>query len=568
MPLRLCLAAWIAVASMLVPFGAAAQQTPAAGKTILVLDASGSMWGQIDGEPKIAIARRVIDDLLDTLPAGQSLGLTAYGHREKGNCADIETLVTPGPDTREAIREAVNALNPRGKTPLSDAVLAAAEALKYEEEAATVILVSDGRETCDRDPCEVGRRLAELGVDFTAHVVGFDVADADARAQLQCLAENTGGRFLTASDAGELSQALEQVSAPAEPAKVDVLFEAIEGEDGPVITRGLQWTLTNVDTGEAVAEDFDIAGLRMALEPGEYAAEVVRAGDGVTAQRTVQVTTEDDQRFALALVKALPDATVSAVDTAVAGATIAVQWAGPDEKNDYITVSQPDARNRDYVNYTYTRDGSPAKLLMPPEPGDYEIRYVRRDGHEVLARQAVTVEPVTASVSAPATAAAGETVLVQWTGPDYKNDYISVARTDAKNRDYVNYTYTRNSSPAKLLMPPEPGDYEIRYVQRQGHEVLASQPVTVEAVTATLSAPDSAAAGESVVIEWTGPDYENDYIAVAEPGAKPRKYVNYTKTRNGSPLKLNMPDEPGDYEIRYVQRQGHQVLARRSLTVE
>ena len=121
----------------------------AEGQSILVLDASGSMWGQIDGVTKIEIAQGVVGDLLDTLPEGQALGLTAYGHRTKGDCADIETLVMPGASSRAAIGQAVNALKPRGKTPMTDAVVQAAEALKYTEEKATVILVSDGIETCN-----------------------------------------------------------------------------------------------------------------------------------------------------------------------------------------------------------------------------------------------------------------------------------------------------------------------------------------------------------------------------------------------------------------------------------
>ncbi len=478
MPYRYFSAVWVVLLLALGSVTATAQEEGNPGSTILVLDASGSMWGQIDGEPKIAIARRVIDDLLDSLPAGQSLGLTAYGHREKGNCRDIETLVAPGPDTRDAIRSAVNGLNPRGKTPLSDAVVSAAEVLKFEEEAATVILVSDGRETCDRDPCEVGRRLAELGVDFTAHVVGFDIDDADAQSQLQCLAEATGGRYLTAADAGELSAALEQVSAPAEPEKFDVVFEAMAGEDGPVISRDLVWTLTDEETGETVVEDFDIAALRMALEPGRYTAEVARVTDDVTAERTVEVA--DEETFTLVLVAERPDASVSAVETAAAGATIPVQWTGPDEDKDYITVAAAGADDNDYVNYTYTREGSPLKLVMPPEPGDYEIRYIQRQGRKVLASRPVTVEAVEASVSASSTAAAGETLAVEWTGPDYERDYIAVFEPDADAGDHINYTYTREGSPLKLAMPPVPGDYEIRYIQRQGRKVLASRQVVVE----------------------------------------------------------------------------------------
>ena len=83
-----------------------AQERPAA---ILVLDGSGSMWGQIDGTAKITIAQDVIGGLMTTLPADLDLGLTVYGHRRKGDCADIETLVMPGPDTRGAITGAVAA---------------------------------------------------------------------------------------------------------------------------------------------------------------------------------------------------------------------------------------------------------------------------------------------------------------------------------------------------------------------------------------------------------------------------------------------------------------------------
>ena len=58
---------------------------------------------------------------------------------------------------------------------MTDAVVAAADSLRYTENAATVILVSDGIETCNPDPCAAAQILAETGVDFTAHVIGFDV---------------------------------------------------------------------------------------------------------------------------------------------------------------------------------------------------------------------------------------------------------------------------------------------------------------------------------------------------------------------------------------------------------
>lgn len=89
-----------------------------ADDAILVLDASGSMWGQIEGKTKVEIARGVIGGLLDGLPAARRLGLVAYGHRREADCADIEEVVPVGTD-RAAIRSAVNglALPPSARTP-------------------------------------------------------------------------------------------------------------------------------------------------------------------------------------------------------------------------------------------------------------------------------------------------------------------------------------------------------------------------------------------------------------------------------------------------------------------
>lgn len=203
-----------------------AHAEPAASQSILVLDASGSMWGRIDGQPKIAIARDAVGAMLDGWSGGD-LGLIAYGHRRKGDCEDIELLIEPAGFDAAAIRRQAAALNPKGMTPISAAVRQAAERLRYTERKATVILVSDGEETCDADPCALGGELERLGIDFTAHVIGFDIqAGSAADTQLRCLAEATGGRYLKAYDAGELNHALGEI------AEVSPAFPAIRAKEG------------------------------------------------------------------------------------------------------------------------------------------------------------------------------------------------------------------------------------------------------------------------------------------------------------------------------------------------
>ena len=108
----------------------------AAQRAIIVLDASGSMWAQIEGKSRIEIARDTLSQVLAGVPAELELGFMAYGHRTKGDCTDIEMLVEPEAGTADRIVGAAMSLNPRGKTPLSDAVRQAAEQLQYTEDKA------------------------------------------------------------------------------------------------------------------------------------------------------------------------------------------------------------------------------------------------------------------------------------------------------------------------------------------------------------------------------------------------------------------------------------------------
>ena len=79
------------------------------------------------------------------------------------------------PVEADVFMTAVDDLQPRGATPLTQAVIAAAEQLDYENNQATVILVSDGEESCGADPCAMAKALEEKGIDLTVHVVGFGI---------------------------------------------------------------------------------------------------------------------------------------------------------------------------------------------------------------------------------------------------------------------------------------------------------------------------------------------------------------------------------------------------------
>ncbi|MBZ9823614.1 vWA domain-containing protein [Mesorhizobium sp. CA4] len=257
----------------------------AANKVIIILDASGSMWAQIDGKPKLEIARESLRTVLQSVPADDEIGFMAYGHRTKGSCDDIELIVPPQAGSASAISAAADSMKFLGKTPLTAAVKHAAEALKYTEDKATVVLITDGLETCGGDPCALGKELKQSGVDFTADVVGFGLT-ADEGKQIACLAENTGGKYIQASDEKALQEALvETVAAPApapepapapapEPAKPEFNFtpSVVMAEGGDPITDGNAWEIYKAAAdgtrGDQVTTEYGV--LKTNLEPGDY----------------------------------------------------------------------------------------------------------------------------------------------------------------------------------------------------------------------------------------------------------------------------------------------------------
>lgn len=178
----------------------------------LVVDASGSMWGGMDGRTKIEIAKEILDDALEWLPPDLNLSLRAYGHqsaRQERNCEDTELLVSPGSGNRAEIRSAIQGLRPKGQTPLGYALAhVSADFGDFAGERA-VVLVTDGLESCGGDAPAEARALQDAG-SLPVHVIGFGLtgtADEDL-ASLRAIAEASGGRFLTAGSAAELRQAL------------------------------------------------------------------------------------------------------------------------------------------------------------------------------------------------------------------------------------------------------------------------------------------------------------------------------------------------------------------------
>ncbi|WP_222564181.1 VWD domain-containing protein [Novilysobacter antarcticus] len=309
--------------------------------------------------------------------------------------------------------------------------------------------------------------------------------------------------------------------------------------------------------------DYSVTGEMAFVSAAQRSATI--AGGTAGATRVAAAAADSDTK-APAAHDPNAEATLQVAESAPAGSTVRVIWTGPNERHDYIAVVRPGAPDRESVNHTGTDAGNPLHLLLPAEAGEWEVRYVQYEGRRVLARKTITATPVTARLDIPESAPAGARINVGWTGPDYPHDVISVVRAGAPGSESVNRTPTKEGTPLKLLLPAEPGEWEVRYVQYQDRKVLARKTITTTTVTASLDIPETAPAGARINVGWTGPDYPHDVISVVRAGAPGSESVNRTPTKEGTPLKLLLPAEPGEWEVRYVQYQDRKVLARKTIT--
>ena len=283
---------------------------------IFIMDASGSMGGRLEDKVKIDTVREVMSQLLAELPAELNVGLVAYGHRRKGDCSDIENLVPAEAGGAAKTAEAVNDLLPRGKTPLAAALAQIGDYRRQQDGGVTVVLVSDGAETCGGDPCNVAKKLRQQGA-MTIHVVGFDVSGSAVN-QLQCTAREGGGRYFQADSSEGLAAALGAVrdhvvtgaALPESPAKAAGSPAAAKTRRAKVTGAGtivlapapwvptppMHWLLVDAETGQEIARTrIDTARVKpgtyqVAWRQSEHGADEVRLSEVVRLESGDKIT--------------------------------------------------------------------------------------------------------------------------------------------------------------------------------------------------------------------------------------------------------------------------------------
>jgi Ca-activated chloride channel family protein len=172
--------------------------------------AGNTVQGLFSDITRIDEVRKALAEVLPGAARIRKIGLITYGPGPYGQC-NVVLDFRPVPNAAGPIMSVVNGLNPAGKTPLVEAVKQAASVLDYQ---GTIVLLTDGEETCGGAPCELGK-LLKANSRLTVHVIGYQLkafrwTGAQSFLDVKCLAEETRGLYITAENREELIRAFEK----------------------------------------------------------------------------------------------------------------------------------------------------------------------------------------------------------------------------------------------------------------------------------------------------------------------------------------------------------------------
>lgn len=167
-------------------FNLSAQNKPLT-RVEFVFDASFSMFGQWQSGMKMDIAKKMLTEFLDSIKNTPNLeiALRCYGHqvalRPERSCTDTKLEVPFGKNNFIAIKNKLKTIVPKGTTPIAYTLEQCGNDFPVASSANVrniIILITDGIEECDGDPCAVSLALQKKGIILKPFVIGVGLDES------------------------------------------------------------------------------------------------------------------------------------------------------------------------------------------------------------------------------------------------------------------------------------------------------------------------------------------------------------------------------------------------------
>ena len=184
-------------------------------RILFVFDASQSMLGRWESDRKISIARDLLIEMVDSISQLENveMALRVYGHQSyvpPQDCNDTKLEVPFAKDNGFLIKQKLKNVTPKGTTPIAHSIeLAGGDFPPCDKCRNIIILITDGIEACDGDPCAVSLALQKKGIVLKPFVIGIGL-DMEFKETFECV-----GNYYDAADEVKFKQVFGMVISQA-----------------------------------------------------------------------------------------------------------------------------------------------------------------------------------------------------------------------------------------------------------------------------------------------------------------------------------------------------------------
>lgn len=208
-------------------------------RILILLDESSSMIEKWGSEKRFEVADRIILDLMDSVYQVNDqveFSLRVFGHQytvPENNCYDTknEVMFSKNNYTQMSLRLA--SITPLGVTPIAYALKEAAENDLIDEwrYAYSVVLITDGGESCGGNLCDVVKTLLQKKIDFKPYIISL-VDYAPLKTQYDCL-----GNYLQVTSNGDIPKTVRTIVDSYRPMLKPVKKDSAIAVQPPPVVR-------------------------------------------------------------------------------------------------------------------------------------------------------------------------------------------------------------------------------------------------------------------------------------------------------------------------------------------
>lgn len=165
---------------------------------------------QAPGIDRIDVARQSLIEAINAAPPIGNIGLVGFL-----NCETVEDYGSFPPARRGQLIQTIRNFEPDSGTPLARAIEIAANRISgghSPDDPATIVVVTDGYDSCDGNPCAVAARLARQRPGLRINVL-----DLAGWTGVECIAELTGGELYRPGQQVDISDFLSEAAGYTGP---------------------------------------------------------------------------------------------------------------------------------------------------------------------------------------------------------------------------------------------------------------------------------------------------------------------------------------------------------------